>query len=61
MHNKSFTADNHVSIVGGRNIGNDYFGAGSDIGFADPNGQAIGIARLEQDTSVDLAERWIAR
>ena len=25
MHNKSFTADNQVSIVGGRNIGNEYF------------------------------------
>jgi putative cardiolipin synthase len=27
MHNKSFTADNQVSVVGGRNIGNEYFGA----------------------------------
>src|SRR5262249_51319734 len=25
MHNKSFTADNQVAIVGGRNIGNEYF------------------------------------
>ena len=27
MHNKSFTADNQVAIVGGRNIGDEYFGA----------------------------------
>ena len=25
MHNKSFTIDNHVTIVGGRNIAEDYF------------------------------------
>ncbi|HEY1438239.1 MAG TPA: phospholipase D-like domain-containing protein [Casimicrobiaceae bacterium] len=30
MHNKSFTVDNQVSIVGGRNIGNEYFGAAAD-------------------------------
>lgn len=35
MHNKSFTADNQVTIVGGRNIGNEYFGAAGDISFAD--------------------------
>ena len=28
MHNKSFTADNQATIVGGRNIGDEYFGAG---------------------------------
>jgi putative cardiolipin synthase len=27
MHNKSFTADNQVTIVGGRNIGDEYFAA----------------------------------
>ena len=31
MHNKSFTVDNQVSIVGGRNIANEYFGAGSGV------------------------------
>ena len=33
MHNKSFTADNQVTIVGGRNIGDEYFGAGSEVAF----------------------------
>src|SRR5690606_11132249 len=28
MHNKTFTADNRVTIVGGRNIGDEYFDAG---------------------------------
>lgn len=27
MHNKSFTADNQATIVGGRNVGDEYFGA----------------------------------
>src|SRR5690606_12607446 len=27
MHNKTFTADNQVTIVGGRNIGDEYFDA----------------------------------
>src|SRR5580704_12988959 len=27
MHNKSFTADNQATIIGGRNIGDEYFGA----------------------------------
>jgi putative cardiolipin synthase len=42
MHNKSFTADNQVSIVGGRNIGDEYFGAGDDILFVDLDVMAIG-------------------
>lgn len=35
MHNKSFTVDNQVAILGGRNIGNEYFEADPDIAFAD--------------------------
>ena len=27
MHNKSFTADNQATIIGGRNVGDEYFGA----------------------------------
>ena len=30
MHNKSITADDRVSIVGGRNMGDEYFGAGQE-------------------------------
>src|SRR5262245_50897100 len=33
MHNKSFTADGVVTIVGGRNVGNKYFAKGSGVGF----------------------------
>jgi len=35
MHNKSFTADNQVAIVGGRNIGDEYFGVAGSVAFAD--------------------------
>ena len=33
MHNKSFTADGQVSIVGGRNIGDEYYAAHADGEF----------------------------
>jgi putative cardiolipin synthase len=35
MHNKSLTADNAVTIVGGRNIGGEYFGVKPDLDFSD--------------------------
>ncbi len=35
MHNKSFTADNQATIVGGRNVGDEYFGAREDDLFVD--------------------------
>ncbi|MGV8804182.1 MAG: phospholipase D family protein [Polaromonas sp.] len=42
MHNKSFTADNQATIVGGRNVGDEYFGAGDGMLFADLDVLAIG-------------------
>ena len=44
MHNKSFTVDDHATIVGGRNIGNEYFGAGEEVPFKDLDVIAIGPA-----------------
>ncbi|KAI3593654.1 Cardiolipin synthase phosphatidylethanolamine-utilizing, bacterial type ClsC [Cupriavidus sp. U2] len=35
MHNKQMTVDNLVSIMGGRNIGDAYFSAKSDMAFSD--------------------------
>lgn len=35
MHNKSITADNQATIVGGRNIGDAYFDASDGVLFAD--------------------------
>lgn len=42
MHNKSFTVDNQVTIVGGRNVGDEYFGAGQDALFVDLDVMASG-------------------
>ncbi|MGE5668634.1 MAG: phospholipase D family protein [Betaproteobacteria bacterium] len=44
MHNKSFTVDNQATIVGGRNIADEYFGAGGGISFADLDVLAVGPA-----------------
>ncbi|WP_316155858.1 phospholipase D family protein [Cupriavidus sp. BIC8F] len=35
MHNKSMTVDNQMSLVGGRNIGDAYFSARTDMDFSD--------------------------
>ncbi|SEC31690.1 putative cardiolipin synthase [Burkholderia sp. WP9] len=35
MHNKSLIADNQAAILGGRNIGDEYFGASSEVDFGD--------------------------
>ena len=42
MHNKSFTADNNATIIGGRNIGDEYFDAGQAPWFVDLDVLAIG-------------------
>lgn len=42
MHNKVFIADNSLAIVGGRNIGDAYFGARSEFTFGDLDIMAIG-------------------
>ena len=47
MHNKSFTADSRATVVGGRNIGDEYFGAGQHISFADLDVVATGPAAGE--------------
>ena len=42
MHNKSFTADSQATVVGGRNVGDQYFGADGDVLFADLDVMAVG-------------------
>jgi len=54
MHNKSFTVDNQVSIVGGRNIGNEYFEADPDLAFGDLDVMAIGPVVGDVSASFDL-------
>lgn len=53
MHNKSFTVDNQVTVVGGRNIGDEYFDAGSTVVFADLDVVAVGPIVREVSDSFD--------
>ncbi len=59
MHNKSFTADNQVTIVGGRNIGDEYFGADDGMLFVDLDVLAIGP--VVQEVSNDFDRYWASR
>jgi putative cardiolipin synthase len=54
MHNKSFIADNQASVVGGRNIANEYFGAAGAIGFADLDVLVIGPVVQRVSAQFDL-------
>ncbi len=56
MHNKSFTADGAVTIVGGRNIGDEYFGATDGIVFADLDILAVGP--IATDVAEDFDRYW---
>jgi putative cardiolipin synthase len=53
MHNKSFIADNSVAVIGGRNIGDDYFDAGNDTNFRDLDLVAIGPVVAEASRVFD--------
>jgi putative cardiolipin synthase len=53
MHNKSITFDNLVSIVGGRNIAVDYFGASEHFNYYDFDVFAIGSVVDEVSTQFD--------
>ncbi len=53
MHSKSFTVDNQATIVGGRNIGNEYFDADPNLAFADLDLLAIGPVVPEVSDAFD--------
>ena len=54
MHNKSFTVDNKATVVGGRNIGNEYFDADPTLEFADLDVMAFGGVVQDVSHSFDL-------
>jgi len=56
MHNKSFTADNRATILGGRNVGDEYFGATEGVLFADLDVMAIGP--VAKDVSAEFDRYW---
>ena len=53
MHSKSFTVDNQATIVGGRNIGDEYFDADPDLAFADLDVLSIGPVVPEVSEAFD--------
>ena len=56
MHNKSFTADNQATILGGRNIGDEYFDAGQEVSFIDLDVLAVGT--VVPQVSADFDRYW---
>ena len=59
MHNKIFLADNAVAILGGRNIGNDYFGIDTKANFFDLDVLTAGQGAKEAGMAFD--EYWNSR
>lgn len=53
MHNKSFTVDSTATVVGGRNIGNEYFSADAQEDFGDLDVLAVGPVVKEVSESFD--------
>jgi putative cardiolipin synthase len=59
MHNKSFTVDGHATIVGGRNVGDEYFDAAGGVLFSDLDILAVGpVVRSVQE---DFDRYWNSR
>lgn len=56
MHNKSMTADNAISIVGGRNVGDEYFLAKREMNYSDLDVLVAGPVVGEVSTNFD--EYW---
>ena len=56
MHNKSFTVDGLATIVGGRNIGDEYFGIGATPLFVDLDVLAVG--KIVTEVAADFDRYW---
>ena len=56
MHNKSMTFDNQVTLIGGRNIADEYFGAREDAKFGDLD--VVGVGPVVQEVSSMFDDYW---
>ena len=56
MHNKSVTVDNQLTIIGGRNMANYYFGAQEEKKYGDLD--VIGIGPVVGEVSTMFDEYW---
>ena len=59
MHNKSFTVDGAMSIVGGRNIGDEYFDLSDDINFRDRD--VLTLGPVVNDIQTSFGQYWNSR
>jgi putative cardiolipin synthase len=53
MHNKTWIADNRLAIVGGRNLGDEYFGGDDEVNFFDLDFAMVGPVVREASDSFD--------
>jgi putative cardiolipin synthase len=58
MHNKLFIVDNRMAIVGGRNIGNAYFGLSEKYNFRDLD--VLTTGPVVEEISIAFDEYWNA-
>ncbi len=56
MHNKAMIADNQIAIVGGRNLGDEYFSASPTLQFRDLDAFAAGP--VTQQISASFDDYW---
>ena len=56
MHNKSWIVDNRLAVVGGRNLGNEYFGASDEVNFVDLDFAMVGP--IVRDASASFDRYW---
>jgi len=56
MHNKSWIVDNRIAIIGGRNLGDEYFGASAEVNFVDLDFALAGP--VVRDASASFDRYW---
>ena len=56
MHNKSFTVDGIATVVGGRNIGDEYFAADPEVEFGDLD--VLGVGPVAREVSTVFDDYW---
>lgn len=53
MHNKAFIADGAIAVLGGRNIGDEYFEASTELSFGDLDVLSLGPVLPEIETAFE--------
>jgi putative cardiolipin synthase len=56
LHNKSLTVDDQVTLLGGRNIADEYFGARPDARFGDLD--VIAIGPIVREVAASFSDYW---